>query len=567
MIGSKCSRCEADLPINAPEGLCPRCLGALNFATETVLTGVNDITAQPPLTPEELAPQFPQLEIIECLGRGGMGVVYKARQRSLNRLVALKLIAPERVQDTKFAERFAREAQALARLNHSNIVTIHDFGEAGGFFYLLMEFVDGVNLRQLLRARKLEPAEALAIVPAVCEALQYAHDSGIVHCDIKPENLLLDKKGRVKIADFGIAKMLGAEPSNAGLAESQPAGTPQYMAPEQRGQTPTADHRADIYSLGVVLYELLTGDLPKGNFRQPSSKTQIDLRLNKVVLRALDEKPESRFQTAADFGKELQTIANGSNQSRRQAPLTEYQNGKDKTMNPDGANSRKRIVLWIVGAAVAAPIILVTGAVIIYFVFFGNRRHISPTTQRPAPINGAANWSPATFSLATADGVHQNSENSWSIKGGRAFMQVHRKDDDSLQFRFAYPFGDFLSPETQASLRVRWSLGEVQKLAAPLNITPEQLEELKAVSPATDMPVSKDERQQLRELFDDYLSTNDKPAAEKALVEAVTALDTKYYDQTINLVDNMTAMVRQIFDENQWQELSNRFSPPRAKTP
>ena len=122
-----------------------------------------------------------------------MGVVYKARQKTLNRLVALKLLAPERVHDAKFAERFTREAQALAALNHPNIVTIYDFGQAGGFYFLLMEFVDGVNLRQLLRARKFTPEEALAIVPPLCDALQFAHDRGIVHRDIKPENLLLDK--------------------------------------------------------------------------------------------------------------------------------------------------------------------------------------------------------------------------------------------------------------------------------------------------------------------------------------------------------------------------------------
>jgi serine/threonine protein kinase len=165
--------------------------------------------ARKTLAPEELAPHFPQLEILECLGRGGMGVVYKARQKTLNRFVALKLLAPERVREAKFAERFTREAQALAALNHPNIVTIHDFGQAGGFYFLLMEFVDGVNLRQLLRARKFTPEEALAIVPPLCDALQFAHDRGIVHRDIKPENLLLDKEGRVKVADFGIAKMLG----------------------------------------------------------------------------------------------------------------------------------------------------------------------------------------------------------------------------------------------------------------------------------------------------------------------------------------------------------------------
>lgn len=174
-----CPQCGTALPTDAPQGLCPRCLAALNFATETM--GGAPVPPKAALTPEELAPHFPQLEILECLGRGGMGVVYKARQKSLNRLVALKLLAPERVDDVKFAARFEKEAHALAALNHPHIVTIHDFGQAGGFYYLLMEFVDGVNLRQAMRAGRFTPPQALAIVPPVCEALQYAHEHGIVH--------------------------------------------------------------------------------------------------------------------------------------------------------------------------------------------------------------------------------------------------------------------------------------------------------------------------------------------------------------------------------------------------
>ena len=359
-----CPNCGVTLPSAATAGLCPRCLMA-----EAMIPSQADDGKSPPqkaLTPEELAPLFPQLEILEFLGRGGMGVVYKARQKALNRLVALKLLAPERVADPKFAERFTREAQALAALNHPNIVTIHDFGvtaappadprnsqpatlsaatattPAPTFYFLLMEFVDGVNLRQAMKAGRFTPEQALAVVPPVCEALQYAHEHGIVHRDIKPENLLLDKNGRVKIADFGIAKMLGetpadsrppqigdgAEKENSGRPESagvpfpsvgeSAAGTPQYMAPEQREHQRT-DHRADIYSLGVVLYEMLTGELPAAKLQPPSRKVQIDVRLDEIVLRALETKPELRFQTAGEMRTQIETFTSTPRDSRGDA--------------------------------------------------------------------------------------------------------------------------------------------------------------------------------------------------------------------------------------------------------
>jgi serine/threonine protein kinase len=301
-----CPRCGSSLDQNSIDGLCVRCLGALNFVTDTALPEQREKAAKPPFTIDELAIHFPQLEIIEFLGRGGMGVVYKARQKSLGRVVALKLLAPERADDPQFSKRFSQEAQALAALSHPNIVTVHDFGQAGGFYYLLMEFVDGVNLRQAMNSGRFTPEQALAIVPPVCEALQYAHEHHIVHRDIKPENLLLDKEGKLKIADFGIAKMLGAD-SVADIAESQPAGTPQYMAPEQKLHLQT-DHRADIYSLGVVLYEMLTGELPAANLQPPSKRVEVDVRIDEIVLRALNTKPELRFPSAAEFRTQVETV-------------------------------------------------------------------------------------------------------------------------------------------------------------------------------------------------------------------------------------------------------------------
>ena len=167
-------------------------------------------------------------------------------------------------------------------------------------YYFIMEYVDGVNLRQLIQSGQCKPEEALRIVPLICEALQFAHDEGIVHRDIKPENILLDKRGRLKIADFGLAKLLGrgaggspATPGDYTLTGPwQVMGTPNYMAPEQMDDPLKVDHRADIYSLGVVFYEMLTGELPRGRFAPPSQKVQVDVRLDEVVLRALEQEPE-----------------------------------------------------------------------------------------------------------------------------------------------------------------------------------------------------------------------------------------------------------------------------------
>lgn len=273
----------------------------------------------PPL--EEVRAAFPQLEIIELIGQGGMGAVFKARQPKLNRFVALKILPQAMSRQPAFAERFVREAQMLARLNHPNIVTVHDFGQAGEFFYLLMEYVDGVNLRQAMGAGRFTPEQALAIVPMICEALQYAHDEGVLHRDVKPENILLDAKGRVRLVDFGIAKLAAApaeleaqptveKPEDAALTQTGSAlGTPQYMAPEQQVSPSTVDQRADIYSLGVVFYEMLTGELPVGRFPAPSRKTPVDSRVDDVVMRAMARQKEERYASASAVRTSIEAIA------------------------------------------------------------------------------------------------------------------------------------------------------------------------------------------------------------------------------------------------------------------
>src|SRR5687768_15209787 len=199
-----CPKCGGAILAEAPQGLCPRCLlSGVSLSTDSG----KEPAAPPPH--DELIAAFPQLEILGLIGQGGMGFVFKARQPRIERFVALKILPRSLAADPAFAERFTREGRVLARLNHPNIVTLHDFGQANGFFYLVMELVDGVNLRQAMRAGKFTPEQALGIVPRICDALEYAHGEGVLHRDIKPENILLDVKGRVKIADFGIGKIVG----------------------------------------------------------------------------------------------------------------------------------------------------------------------------------------------------------------------------------------------------------------------------------------------------------------------------------------------------------------------
>ncbi|MDG2128156.1 MAG: serine/threonine-protein kinase [Fuerstiella sp.] len=266
-----------------------------------------------PLSVERLAELFPALQIIELIGTGGMGAVYKARQEGLDRVVAIKIMPEEFVRDVKFALRFTREARTLAKLTHPNIVSVYEFGNVQDTYYFLMEYIEGSTLRDVVKARQLTPEHALAIVPHLCDALQYAHDKGVVHRDIKPENILMSADGLVKIADFGLSRMLGNESHQELLtATHQVMGTPRYMAPEQMEGTHGVDHRADIYSLGVVIYEMLTGELPMGRFAAPSQKVEIDIRLDEVVLRTLEKEPQRRYQRASQIKSDIQSITSTS---------------------------------------------------------------------------------------------------------------------------------------------------------------------------------------------------------------------------------------------------------------
>ena len=262
-------------------------------------------------------------EILEQLGGGGMAVVYKARDNFLNRLVTVKILRPEFVSDYDFVRRFRREAQAVARLSHPNIVNIHDVGQENETQYLEMEYVDGDNLKNLIKNNPTLTLPKIAnIVNQICDALQHAHENNIVHRDVKPQNILLTKDERIKLTDFGIAY----EATSGTISNTETVlGSVHYISPEQaKGETSGA--QSDIYSLGVVMYEMLTGQLPfKGDSpvavalkhvqdlppRPSSINPQIPPSVERVVMRAMEKDPNRRYQTAKQFGYNLQQAIQG----------------------------------------------------------------------------------------------------------------------------------------------------------------------------------------------------------------------------------------------------------------
>ena len=262
-----------------------------------------------------LQEMLPQYKITGIAGRGGMGAVYRGRQVKLGRDVAIKIL-PETLksEDDKleFSKRFEQEARAMANLDHPAIVAVYDFGETeDGQLYFVMEFIDGMDIHQYLafHGGTLEQAHAVAITAHVLDALDYAHAHGIIHRDIKPANVLLNNEGRVKIADFGLAKKLEGTGLNTPLDSMVGAvtmtnvaiGTPDFVAPESIDSDKITDHRADLYSVGVMLYQMLTGKIPRGNFKAPSKlRPELDPILDNVVERLLEPDPDDRYNNASE---------------------------------------------------------------------------------------------------------------------------------------------------------------------------------------------------------------------------------------------------------------------------
>lgn len=266
----------------------------------------------------------------------------------------MKILSPELGRDPAFAERFAREAKTLGKLHHPNIVTVFEHGEKDGLYYLLMEYVDGVNLRQAMRAGRFSPEQALAVVPGICDALQYAHEQGVWHRDIKPENILLDHDGRVKIADFGIACIAGDPKQNFTLTRTGSAlGSVSYMAPEQHEKPHDVDHRADIYSLGVVIYEMLTGELPLGRFPLPSQRTSVDAQIDTIVLKTLEKERDLRQQSATEVKTQIFRARQPGQVSATSAAMPQKAGGSSATA--------KVALGFLLAAVLGLPLLLIFG--------------------------------------------------------------------------------------------------------------------------------------------------------------------------------------------------------------
>jgi hypothetical protein len=338
-----------------------------------------------PPSVEALQLALPQYDFIALAGRGGMGAVYKAWQKSLDRFVAVKILPAEAaLDDPGFSGRFKREARALARLSHPNIVTVYDAGETGdGLLYFVMDYIEGTDVHRMGTERgKIPPEEALSIVSHVCDALAYAHGRGVIHRDIKPSNVMLDRDGSVKVADFGLAKLDNTGESLL-TASDQMMGSPDYLAPEAQGGLAQIDQRADIFAVGVMLYQMLTSRLPRGRFDPPSRIVPgLDKRLDRIIDRALQADPALRFSSARELRDAIEP------------PLAL---AKQKACTPARVFRASSLIVPLLVAGLA------TGAFLVV------KRHSAAGLRKAESVGLAAAGTPGTPAAATKDAPFVNS--------------------------------------------------------------------------------------------------------------------------------------------------------------
>jgi eukaryotic-like serine/threonine-protein kinase len=339
-------------------------------------------------------------EIEELVGHGGMSSVYKAHDTLLERHVALKILHEQYNADDDFVERFKREARAVAQLQHPNIVTVIDRGDEEGRQYIVFEYIDGENLKEyVVRKGRLDVHEAIEIALEVGRGLAFAHDQGLIHRDVKPQNVLLNGDGRAKVTDFGIARSLDVD----GMTQTGTVlGTSNYIAPEQAsGQQ--VDAHSDVYALGVVLYELLAGEVPfpgesfvavaMKHMHEPAPnlldvRKDVPLRVAAAVDRALEKDPEQRFPTMAAFAAELE------------AALAELDRGEsvdDATMVIPARQrarpaQRKQVSRWPLGVGLLA--LLAIAAIVIGLLTLRNGGNKPAASSKPVTITGVTSYDP-----------------------------------------------------------------------------------------------------------------------------------------------------------------------------
>jgi tRNA A-37 threonylcarbamoyl transferase component Bud32 len=335
-------------------------------------------------------------QVLGAIGKGGMGEVFKAYQPDLHRHVAIKTLLSGEQASEEFLQRFQREARTAAKLSHPNIVPIYDIGAEGKLHYIVMEYVEGRSLKQLLEEKKLDPEKALRIAYTVARALQFAHEHKIVHRDVKPANLILDKQGRVRVLDFGLARSMDAK----GLtASSVMVGTPYYMSPEQAfGDPEELDHRTDLYSLGAVLYEMLTGRPPfeGGTVLSVLRKIEdedprapgVSARIDAVVMKALAKDRERRYQSAAELAEAIKGCIDAPVPTERQvvaAPSAPPAAPHVPRPRPAAVFQVPRRAVWSAAWALAA----VFAAVLLWSLWPG-----TPPPPPPAPAPEPARKAP-----------------------------------------------------------------------------------------------------------------------------------------------------------------------------
>lgn len=325
---------------------------------------------------------LPQYEIIHLIASGGMGAVYRGVQKALDRPVAIKILPPEAARDGEAIGRFRTEARAMAKLTHPNIPAVYEFDVANGYCYFAMEFVEGNNVFQLIRQGRLPPERALDIFRQVCDALHFAHARGITHGDIKPANILVNPEGVVKLADFGLAQLM----DNSGRERWEPMGTPEYAAPELFVKDAVVGPAADIYSLGPVLYEMLTGAPPQGHFELPARALKLDLGVDTIISTCMRPEPSARYPSAAAARDAAEAILRRMRERPRETPVKivrpptpQRKASRTSKTKSTGRRSRARksggVVFYVF-------VILVTAAAVGAILYF--LRNLPPPSRAPS---------------------------------------------------------------------------------------------------------------------------------------------------------------------------------------